>query len=180
MAVGSYTLSVGGYDPKDLQRGPHIPLKVSGDTTKAVEASDLTAGNDAVTLDSEGKVANRGITGSLEILGKVRFLSDETNTENSQEVPTYAMVEFASPGTVLEFNYDTDAPPAKGDRVILSTVASMAGKVRKAIKVAAFDTVYSADTFMFANIIANAVIDIDATNDKVKVLFLNGGPVAPV
>jgi len=175
----AYTLTLGGYDPSEVGRGPFVPLPVSSLASKAVEAADLTAGNHACTLGSEGKVANLGIAGHLEVLGKVSSISSSTASGNSQDVPSYAMVEFATPGKVFEFVYNSSEAPAMGDRVTLSTDASMAGTVMKAAKVASFDTVYSADTYMFKNVIANYVMDIDTVNTKVKVLFLNGGPVQP-
>ena len=174
----AYTRTLGGFNPKDTGRGPFVPLPVSSLDSRAVEAADLTAGNDASTLFSDGKIANVGSSSRREIVGKVRSISSSTTATTQtpvQNVPQFAMVEFAVPGKVFEFNYNSSEAPAIGDRAQLSSDYSMAGTVMKAAK-AALETAFSAESYNYASIISNQVIDIDTVAKTVLVLFLPGGP----
>jgi hypothetical protein len=169
----SYPL--GGYEANDITRGPSVPFPVSSLASKAVEQTDLTAGNDACTMGSEGKISNLGIAGFLEVLGKVTTVSSNTTSGNSQDVPDYGLVQLAKSGEVLRFLYDTGNAPARGEGVILSTSASRAGYVRKGVAKRTLDTVQSLSTFGQALSNNNYVIDLDTANTRCDVLFLGYG-----
>lgn len=166
--------TLGGVKQEVTNRGPIVRLAVSSLANKAIEAADITAGNVAACLSSEGKAANLGIAEYDLYLGNVISISSDTNSGNSQDVPTYVDIEFLAPGVILEVPYDTGDAPARGDRVALSTTAGEAGRVRKVAK-EVLDTMVSEGTWTFGGIInSNVVIDIDTTTLKVKVLGLNG------
>lgn len=169
----AYTMLLGGFDRSKMSKGPFVPFPVSSLASKAVEASDVTAGNGAVTIDSDDeKVANLGIANHMEVLGKVQYVSPDTTSGNSQDVPTYAMVEIGVDGAVIEFNYDAAHAPSIGERVVLASKASAAGKVAQSPKLAIVDSVQSAATPFGSYKSQNRVLDIDTDNGKVLVQFL--------